>query len=378
MSSREYLESLARKYLNEAIVNEKMGNKIDAAKSYRKAAEILLTLSNNYRNDALSSIYKSIAESYLRKAQDLEKESQVTISIGVGDHSNTSNVEEIVKQFIVVNKPNVRFEDVVGLDEAKQAIIESIVYPYKRPDLFPFGWHRGILLYGPPGCGKTLLVSAVVNEIDCVFMYVNAASLMSKWLGESEKKVSAIFSYARSVGKTKPVVIFIDEADDLLGVYEHEIGGEVRVRNQFLQEFDGLLEKGEKYFVYVIAATNKPWKLDIGFLRRFQRRIYVPPPDVKMRRYLFEYYSRSLKLSSDVDFDRLAEMTEGYSASDIRDIVLEAYLRTVRELFKSGRINDNPRPINMEDFAEIIKKRKPSISKELIKKYEEWATKYGS
>lgn len=376
MSSREYLESLARRYLNEAIVNEKMGNKVDAAKNYRKAAEILLTLSNGYRNDAISNIYRSIAEAYLKKAQELEKESQVAISIAGNAKPDNEN-EELVKPFIMSKRPSVRFEDVVGLEEAKQAIIESMVYPYKRPDLFPFGWHKGILLYGPPGCGKTLLVAAVANEIDSVFIYVNAANLMSKWLGDSEKKVAAIFNYARNVGKTKPVIVFIDEADDLLGTYEHEIGGEVRVRNQLLQELDGLAEKGEKHFIFVIAATNKPWKLDIGFLRRFQKRIYVPPPDVKTRKHLLEYYSRQLKVAEDVDFNKIAEMTEGYSASDIRDIVLEAYLRTVRELFKLGKIHEEPRPIRFEDFVEVIKTRKPSISIELVKKYEEWSAKHG-
>lgn len=270
MSSREYLESLARKHLNEALINEKMGNKLDAAKNYRKAAEILFMLANNYRNDTISNMYRNIAESYIRKAQELEKESQISIPLG-GDSESKADIEEAVKQFIVNKKPNIRFEDVVGLDEVKQTIIESVIYPYKRPDLFPFGWHKGILLYGPPGCGKTLLVAAIVNEIEGIFMYIKSSNLLSKWLGESERKVSAIFEYARKVGKEKPVIIFLDEADDLLGIYEHEIGGEVRVRNQFLQELDGLTEKGEKYFIYVIAATNKPWKLDIGFLRRFQK-----------------------------------------------------------------------------------------------------------
>lgn len=377
MSSKEYLESLARKYLHEALVNEKTGNKLDAAKNYRKAAEILLTLANGYRSDTIVSMYRNIAESYIKKAQELEKESQVAISLG-GKNDSESDIEESVKQFVISKKPSVRFEDVVGLDEIKQALIETIVYPYKRPDLFPFGWHKGILLYGPPGCGKTLLVAAIVNEIDGVFIHVKASNLMSKWLGESEKKVSMIFDYARKIGKEKPVIIFLDEADDILGVYEHEIGGEARVRNQFLQELDGLTEKGEKHFIYIIAATNKPWKLDIGFLRRFQKRIYIPPPDTKMRKQLFEYYTKSLRISNNVDFDKLAELSEGYSASDIRDIVLESYLRTVRELFKSGKINDAPRPVVLEDFLEVLKIRKSSISSELLKKYEEWSKKYGA
>jgi SpoVK/Ycf46/Vps4 family AAA+-type ATPase len=373
--SREYLESLARRYLNEAMINEKVGNKIDAAKNYRKASEIFMMLSNNYKDAISASIYKSLAESCVKKAEELEKESQIAIAV---NNAGDNNLEEAVKEFIIVRKTSVRFEDVIGLDNVKQTLIETIVYPYKRPDLFPLGWPKGILMYGPPGCGKTLIVAALVNEIDGIFMHVNAANLMSKWLGESEKKVAAIFNYARKVGLTKPVIIFLDEADALLGVYEHEIGGEVRVRNQFLQEMDGLLDKGEKNFVYVIAATNKPWRLDIGFLRRFQKRIYVPAPDLQARRQLFEYYTKPFNLSLDVDLNKLAELTEGYSASDIRDIVLEAYLRTLRELFRSGDVEGKPRPISMQDFLEVLKIRKPSISKELLKRYEEWSAMYGS
>lgn len=373
--SREYLESLARRYLNEAMINEKVGNKIDAAKNYRKASEIFMMLSNNYKDAISASIYKSLAESCVKKAEELEKESQIAIAV---NNAGDNNLEEAVKEFIVVRKPSVRFEDVIGLDNVKQTLIETIVYPYKRPDLFPLGWPKGILMYGPPGCGKTLIVAALVNEIDGIFMHVNAANLMSKWLGESEKKVAAIFNYARKVGLTKPVIIFLDEADALLGVYEHEIGGEVRVRNQFLQEMDGLLDKGEKNFVYVIAATNKPWRLDTGFLRRFQKRIYVPAPDLQARRQLFEYYTKPFNLSLDVDLNKLAELTEGCSASDIRDIVLEAYLRTLRELFRSGDVEGKPRPISMQDFLEVLKIRKPSISKELLKRYEEWSAMYGS
>ncbi len=382
MSSKEYLEALARKYLTEALINERVGNKVDAAKNYRKAAEIMMRIFEYYKNTPMNSIYKSIAESYIKRAQELEEESKELISIGSGssskDETDTTNLEEAVKSYIVMEKPSVKFEDVIGLDEAKQAIMDSIIYPVKRPDLFPLGWPRGILLYGPPGCGKTMLVAATANEIDGIFMKIDASNIMSKWLGEAEKRIATIFRYARSMSEKKPVIIFIDEADSLLGTYEHEIGGEVRVRNQLLEEIDGLNEKSKKHFIYVIAATNKPWKLDIGFLRRFQKRIYIPPPNKEARRQLLEYYTKSIRLAQNVNLDEIAEKTEGYSASDIRDIVLEAYLRTIRELFKSGNINGDPRPVDMNDFLVVISRRKPSISKELVKLYEQWAQSYGA
>ncbi len=379
---REYLEALARKYVNEAMINERVGNKIDAAKNYRKAAEILITILNNYRSDPMISIYKSVAEGYIKKAKELEEESKISISVS-GDNNGSmqgdnENIEKALQEFIVIEKPSIRFEDIIGLDDAKQSILDSIIYPTKRPDLFPLGWPRGILLYGPPGCGKTMIAAATANEIDGVFMQIDAANIMSKWLGEAEKKVATIFNYARNVGTSKPVIIFIDEADALLGVYENEIGGEARVRNQLLKELDGLNEKGKKHFIYVIAATNKPWKLDLGFLRRFQKRVYIPPPGKEARKALFEYYLRFIKIAGDVNIDVLAEKTEGYSASDIRDIVLEAYLKTIRELFKSNALLDNPRPVAMNDFMEVLNKRKPTISSSIIKLYEEWAKNFGS
>ncbi|MCX8199753.1 MAG: AAA family ATPase [Sulfolobales archaeon] len=364
------------------MINERIGNKIDAAKNYRKAAEILFKILSNYRSDPMISIYKSVAEGYVKKAKELEEESKISISILGGDskvvQGDSENIEKALQDFIVVEKPSVRFEDIIGLDEAKQAILDSIIYPTKRPDLFPLGWPRGILIYGPPGCGKTMIAAAAANEIEGIFMQIDAANIMSKWLGEAEKKVAAIFNYARNVGSSKPVIIFIDEADALLGVYESEIGGEARVRNQLLKELDGLNEKGKKHFIYVIAATNKPWKLDVGFLRRFQKRIYIPPPNREARKSLFEYYLRFLKVAEDVNIDLLAEKTEGYSASDIRDIVLEGYLRTVRELFKSNALSDNPRPVTMSDFIEVLSKRKPTIPNSMIKLYDEWSKNFGS
>jgi len=376
--SRAYLESIARKYIDQALIHEKAGNATEAAKAYRKAAEILLTIANNHPQDPLSYTYIEIAKSLRKKADSLEKSVKEKIAVQSG--SAEDDVESIAKEFVVEEKPPVRFEDIIGIEEAKQAIMDSIVYPVKRPDLFPLGWPRGILLYGPPGCGKTMLAAAVANEIDGVFMQVDAANIMSKWLGDAEKRVAAIFKYARRVSSEsgKPVIIFIDEADALLGVYEHELGGEARVRNQFLKEMDGLNTKIERTFVYVIAATNKPWKLDMGFLRRFQRRIYVPPPDREARKALFEHYTRFIRLAEDVDFDRLAEMTEGYSASDIKEIVMEAHLRTVRELFRSGDIYGEPRPVTMEDFVEVLQRKRPSITPEMIRMYEEWTKLFGS
>jgi SpoVK/Ycf46/Vps4 family AAA+-type ATPase len=361
------LEAIARSYALAAVRADREGRIEEAIRNYRKAIEILQKIIRLYPDNPLAHVYRGIMQQYQRRVEQLEK-------LGV---PATPMEAEQLEEWIVTEKPKVTFDDIADLEHAKQAIREAIIYPVRRPELFPLGWPRGILLFGPPGCGKTMLAAAVANEVDGVFFNVDAATIMSKWLGEAEKRVRKLFEKAREVARRgKPAIIFIDEIDALLGVHESEVGGEVRVRNQFLKEMDGLQDKSSKLHVYVIGATNKPWKLDEPFIRRFQKRIYIPPPDKRARLEIFKLYTRSLKLAPDVDLEKLAELTEGYSASDIRDIVMEAHLRTVRELFEQRDGEGEPRPITMEDFLEAIKSRKPSITPDMVRRYEEWYERF--
>jgi len=250
----------------------------------------------------------------------------------------------------------------------------------KRPDLFPLGWPRGILFFGPPGCGKTMLAAAVASEIDAVFFDVDAATIMSKWLGESEKNIATLFSEARGYAdKGKPAIIFIDEVDSIAGIRNQEVGGEVRVRNQLLKEMDGILEKGRYSYVYVIGATNKPWDLDEPFIRRFQKRIYIPPPDYNGRLALLKKATRNIILEDDVDLEKIAKATEGYTFHDLTELVREAYAIVVREFFETGRVDDPksyPRPVSMKDFIDALNKRKPSVNNTTIMRYQRWFEEY--
>ena len=278
--------------------------------------------------------------------------------------------------------PGISWDDIVDLEEAKRAIKEAILYPVRRPDLFPHGWPRGILLFGPPGCGKTLLACATAHEIDAEFMEISGADIMSKWLGEAEKNVARLFKRAREIAETgKPAIIFIDEVDALFGTFNTEVGGEVRVRRQFQREMDGIMDKTRKLHVYVIGATNKPWNLDWPFIRRFQKRVLVPPPDFEARVALFKLYTRGIRVAEDVRFDELAHMTKGYTGNDIKDICLDAYYITVRELFESGKAlkpGTTPRPVCRDDFITAIRRRRPSIKPNAIRLYYEWYKEYGA
>ena len=314
-------------------------------------------------------------DSYKKRIQDLQSNAPpIEHSADSAESKDSKSIK--FDQWVLTEKPDINWDDIADLEKPKRAIEESIIFPVRRPDLFPLGWPRGILFFGPPGCGKTLLAAAIASEIKGVFFNADAASLMSKWLGESERNVSQLFTKAREVSADgQPSIVFLDEIDSLMGVRSEEVGGEVRVRNQFLKEMDGILDKKRNYHVYVIGATNKPWALDEPFIRRFQKRIYVPLPDVKARMDMFQIYAHNLKLNNNVDFAELARKTEGYSGGDVRDLFQSTQLKVVRDFFQHGRPGDPsavPDPITMEDFQAILHVRRPSVSTNNLKRYFDW------
>lgn len=368
MVSQE-LEKLAINAANEAIKLDRQGLTKQAVIRYQRAIEILKKLCSIHPKASQNKVYIEYIKQYDKRVKELKNQ-------GGLQREDVVYGQRKIDDMVLCEKPNVKWSDVIGLKQAKKAIEDSIVFPYKRSDLFPLGWPRGILLFGPPGCGKTLLAAATSHELDAAFYNVDAASIMSKWLGESERNVARLFDSARHVSESgQAAIIFMDEVDSLVGVRSEEVGGEVRMRNQFMKEMDSIVDKNKKLFVYLIGATNKPWNLDGAFLRRFQKRIYISLPDLNTRRGIFEHYSNKLLQIEKISFDELAKITGGYSGSDLYDIVQGVHLKVVREFFTSGNPDDpgsKLRKIRMKDFSEVLLERRPSVPKEMLDNYERW------
>ena len=267
---------------------------------------------------------------------------------------------------VYIEIPEVKWEDIGGLDKIKQELREAVELPIEHPEYFEeMGIEppKGVLLYGPPGCGKTLLAKAVATESEANFISVKGPEILSKWVGESEKAVRKIFRKARQAA---PCVVFFDEIDAIAparGYRYGDSGVTDRIVNQLLTEMDGLvLLKG----VVILAATNRPDILDPALLRpgRFDRILYVPAPDEKARYEIFKVHTRHMPLSEDVDLHELARITEGYTGADIAAVCREAAMTALREASK-------PTKVSMKHFQAALKVITPSVSKEDIKRYEE-------
>ncbi|CAL5331468.1 unnamed protein product [Camellia sinensis] len=287
---------------------------------------------------------------------------------------------EMINSVIVDRSPSVKWEDIAGLEKAKQALLEMVILPTKRRDLFT-GLRRparGLLLFGPPGTGKTMLAKAVSSESEATFFNVSASSLTSKWVGEGEKLVRALFMVAVS---RQPSVIFMDEIDSIMSTrMANEHDASRRLKSEFLVQFDGVTSNSDD-LVIVIGATNKPQELDDAVLRRLVKRIYIPLPDARVRRLLLKHKLKGQAFSLPAgDLERLVEETEGYSGSDLQALCEEAAMMPIRELGANIlTIEANQvRPLRYEDFHKATTVIRPSLHKSKWEELEQWNREFGS
>jgi transitional endoplasmic reticulum ATPase len=265
---------------------------------------------------------------------------------------------------VYIEVSTVHWDDVGGLEEVKQHLKEAVEWPLKNPEIFSrlgIKPPKGILLYGPPGCGKTLLARAVATESEANFISIKGPEVFSKWVGESEKAIREVFRKARMAA---PAVIFLDEMDSLTprrGSGFSDSGVSERVISQLLTEMDGLVTLED---IVVIAATNRPDIVDSAVLRpgRFDRLIYVPEPDEKSRLQIFKIYTKGMPLAKEVDLNQLATPTKYYSGADIESLCREAAMHALRR-------DVNAREVTMKDFQDAMKEVGPSVTPDMEKWY---------
>ncbi|AET38501.1 AAA family ATPase VPS4 Ecym_2804 [Eremothecium cymbalariae DBVPG len=310
---------------------------------------------------------------------------------------------------ILTEKPNVRWEDIAGLEGAKEALKEAVILPVKFPHLFRGNRKptSGILLYGPPGTGKSYLAKAVATEANSTFFSISSSDLVSKWMGESERLVKQLFNMAR---ENKPSIIFIDEVDALTGSRgEGESEASRRIKTELLVQMNGV--GNDSTGVLVLGATNIPWQLDSAIRRRFERRIYIPLPDLAARTKMFELNVGETPCTlTKEDYRTLGQYTDGYSGSDIAVVVKDALMQPIRKIqmathFKNVSKDPNKHKLTpcspgdkdavemswtdidadellepgltIKDFLKAIKTSRPTVNDEDLKKQQEFTKDFG-
>lgn len=296
---------------------------------------------------------------------------------------NDSNIDQYIldriKNEILETTNNITWSDIIGLDNVKKIINEIVLWPMQRPDLFTGlrGPPKGLMLFGPPGTGKTMIGKCIASQCKATFFSISASSLTSKWVGEGEKMVRALFYLGR---KMQPSVIFIDEIDSLLSQRsENENEGSRRIKTEFLVQFDGTNSSNDDK-ILVIGATNRPQEIDEAARRRLVKRVYVCLPSIdgriNMVKNLVKDYKNQL---TEENLNYIGQLTEGYSGSDMFNLCREASLEPLREIDNLNNFEtESTRPIVLEDFVKAVRQIKKSVSDKDLDMYKEWNEIYGS
>jgi len=300
-----------------------------------------------------------------------------TVSI-VSENRDRNILERIEMEFVV--EPKISLQDIGGLESSKRILREALEWPLKFPEkMKEYGLDyvlSGVFVYGPPGCGKTLLVEGIAKDLNIKLLEASPSAITSKWFGESEKFVKRLFQIGR---ENRPSIIFIDEIDKFL---PQSTNSSVipRILSVFQTEMDGL-GTHDKNQMIVVMASNEPWKINRAILRpgRCDRIIYIPPPDRDTRKAIFKIHSQTRRLGDDIDVNSLSDLTAPkeewhYSGSDIANICRTAKKQGMRKSIK----REANQQVDMKCFMKALKIVRPSISPRILKKYDEWAEKHAS
>jgi vacuolar protein-sorting-associated protein 4 len=386
-----------------AVELDEKGQYRQAINKYQRAADILIKFMKYNKNPQMRMLCQDKVENFLERVKVLKAhlsgprvrrshvapkidDSKGEASTSSGESEYSPEEQELIDAIsgtILTESPNVRWTDIAGLEISKQSLREAIVLPILKPQLFVGArkpW-SGILLFGPPGCGKTLLAKAAATECKATFFSVSSAELLSKWLGESEKLISSLFKVARIKA---PSLIFMDEIDSVATRRGegNEGGGERRVKTQLLSEIQGIKSTHDKIML-VLGATNRPWDIDTAMLSRFEKKVYVPLPDMVARAGIFKIHTAGINSDlTDEDYVELAVRSEGYSGRDISNVCREVIMIPVRELDMGGLLADDSqevivRNIKLDDFKKTLKKVKPMTTGRDLQHYETWAEEFG-
>jgi len=295
-------------------------------------------------------------------------------------------LRQLIEADIIQKRIDVSWDDIVGLDEAKKLIHESVVLPLIIPQFFTGirePW-KGILLFGPPGTGKTLLARVASVTTNTTFFNISVSSIMSKWLGESEKLIRKLFEIAR---EKAPSIIFMDEIDAIASSRsegKHEASR--RTLSELLSQMDGINSSLNKGLVMVLATTNKPWDLDEAIRRRLEKRIYIPLPSLECRIGLLKHYLSSLKLDPSISIEKLAQLTENYSCADIKNLCKDISMMPIRDINLLDKTPEEIRAIvtNADSIIttnmveQSVRNMKATVSIDELSKYEQWNHDFGS
>ncbi|CEJ56021.1 Vacuolar protein sorting-associated protein 4 [Penicillium brasilianum] len=431
MSNTDFL-GRAIDTVKKAIENDNEGEYEKAYQLYYSALELFMLALKWEKNPKSKEMIRAKTGEYMDRAEKLKNHlasadkkkpsavganGKVAPGSGKGGNQEDDNGEDAeakklrsaLQGAILSDKPNVKWEDVAGLESAKEALKEAVILPIKFPHLFTGKrqpW-KGILLYGPPGTGKSYLAKAVATEANSTFFSVSSSDLVSKWMGESERLVKQLFNMAR---ENKPAIIFIDEVDALCGPRgEGESEASRRIKTELLVQMDGVGKDSRG--VLILGATNIPWQLDAAIRRRFQRRVHISLPDINARMKMFMLAVGSTPCHmTQADYRTLAEMSEGYSGSDISIAVQDALMQPIRKIqtathYKKVIVEGVEKltpcspgdagaaemtwlsieaeqllepPLVLKDFIKAVKNSRPTVSQEDLTRNSEWTKEFGS